>query len=609
MVWSARPDSALFYGEQGLDLAEKLNFIPGKIAAQTNIGLAYTTIGNYPRALEYGFKALALSQRNNSNASILNIYTLFAISYREQGDYKSALRYSRDGLKLAEQLHSEDSSNWYLGMATIYEKNNQPDSAIYYAKKNMASSKSMASGVLYPLGSAYAKKKMYDSAIYYYRIGLAKAHENRTEKDVIDIYNGIAIVNKLQGKLDSAIFYAKKNLYENADRFYPSGLLKASSILTDVYQQQNKTDSTLKYLRLTINLKDSLFGREKTMAIQNLEFKEKENRKEIAASRLKQQNKLRIYGLLAGLFTTLLIAVILLRSNRHKQKAKIQIENAFTELKNTQAQLVQREKMASLGEVTAGIAHEIQNPLNFVNNFSDVNKELLTEMKDEMNKGNIDDANTIANDVIENEEKINHHGKRADAIVKGMLQHSQNSTGQKEPADINTLCDEYLRLSYNGLRAKDKTFNTVPATIGIKTDFDETIGKINIVPQDIGRVLLNLYNNAFYAVNERRKIVNQQKSENLISYKPTITVRTSLNPPLEGRKASVLITVSDNGNGIPEKNVDKIFQPFFTTKPTGQGTGLGLSLSYDIIKVHGGEIKVESKEGEGTKFMIQLPTI
>ena len=274
------------------------------------------------------------------------------------------------------------------------------------------------------------------------------------------------------------------------------------------------------------------------------------------------------------------------------------LNHTVTTLKSTQKQLIQSEKMASLGELTAGIAHEIQNPLNFVNNFSEVNKELLVEMKDEMNKGNLEEADLIANDVIENEEKINHHGKRADAIVKGMLQHSRSSTGQKEPTDINVLADEYLRLSYHGLRAKDKSFNA-----DFKTDFDNSIGKINIIPHDIGRVLLNLYNNAFYAVTEKKK----QQPEN---YEPTVSVSTKkIDDKIE-------IKVADNGDGIPQKVVHKIFQPFFTTKPTGVGTGLGLSLAYDIVKTHGGELKVETKEGEarpddpvgrGSVFIIQLP--
>jgi signal transduction histidine kinase len=258
-------------------------------------------------------------------------------------------------------------------------------------------------------------------------------------------------------------------------------------------------------------------------------------------------------------------------------------------LKTTQSQLIQSEKMASLGELTAGIAHEIQNPLNFVNNFSDVNRELLSEMNTEIEKANYDEVKAIAKDIRDNEEKINHHGKRADAIVKGMLQHSRSSSGQKEPTDINALADEYLRLSYHGLRAKDKSFNAI-----LKTDFDESIGKINIVPQEIGRVVLNLINNAFYAVDEKRK-------QNVNGYEPTVLVRTRKNA------GKIEISVKDNGNGIPSKLLDKIFQPFFTTKPTGQGTGLGLSLSYDIVKAHGGELKVETSEGEGTEFLIQLP--
>ena len=267
-----------------------------------------------------------------------------------------------------------------------------------------------------------------------------------------------------------------------------------------------------------------------------------------------------------------------------------ELVKSLDDLKSTQTQLIQSEKMASLGELTAGIAHEIQNPLNFVNNFSEVNKELLAELKDEIKKGNLDEVNAIADDVISNEEKINHHGKRADAIVKGMLQHSRSTNNAtKEPTDINALADEYLRLAYHGLGAKDKTFNAT-----MKTDFDESIGNINIIPQDIGRVVLNLITNAFYVVNEKSK-------QNIAGYEPIVEVSTKK----EGNK--VLVSVKDNGNGIPLKVLDKIFQPFFTTKPTGQGTGLGLSLSYDIVKAHGGDIKVNTKKNEGTEFTIFLP--
>ena len=281
------------------------------------------------------------------------------------------------------------------------------------------------------------------------------------------------------------------------------------------------------------------------------------------------------------------------------KKQTAEIRNALDNLKNTQTQLIQSEKMASLGELTAGIAHEIQNPLNFVNNFSEVSSELADELKDAVTKNDKEEAIAIADDIKQNLEKILHHGKRADAIVKGMLQHSSSGSGKKEPTNINALADEYFRLAYHGLRGKDKTFNAT-----MKSDFDESIGNINIVPQDIGRVILNLITNAFYVVNEKKKAPTL-KGEN---YEPTVTVSTkriSFPSGAEGLHLSVI----DNGNGIPQKILDKIFQPFFTTKPTGEGTGLGLSLAYDIVKAHGGELKVETKEGEGCEFVISLPVV
>ena len=289
----------------------------------------------------------------------------------------------------------------------------------------------------------------------------------------------------------------------------------------------------------------------------------------------------------------------IIREERQRTQAKEleqskEIEKAYTELKSTQAQLIQSEKMASLGELTAGIAHEIQNPLNFVNNFSEVNMELTAELKEELSKMNIDpqyknQLEDITENINVNQEKILHHGKRADAIVKGMLQHSRTSSAIKEPTDINQLADEYLRIAYHGLRAKDKSFNT-----NMKTDFDPQIGRINTVAQDIGRLLLNLYNNAFYAVAQR-------KQNDGPAYEPMVEVKTKK----AGR--NIEITIHDNGDGIPKKVLDKIFQPFFTTKPTGQGTGLGLSLSFDIVKAHNGEIKVDSVEGSHTTFIVSLP--
>jgi len=271
-------------------------------------------------------------------------------------------------------------------------------------------------------------------------------------------------------------------------------------------------------------------------------------------------------------------------------KQKDELEKALVDLKATQAQLIQSEKLASLGELTAGIAHEIQNPLNFVNNFSEVNTELVDELRQAIDKGDMTEARELANDIKENEQKIVYHGKRADVIVKSMLHHSRSSSGVKEPTDINVLADEYLRLAYHGLRAKDKSFNAL-----MKTDFDENIEAINIIPQDMGRVILNLITNAFHAVAEKKK----EQSDN---YEPTVSISTK---KLNGKTQ---ITVKDNGNGITDQVKDKIFQPFFTTKPTGEGTGLGLSLSYDIVKAHGGELKVETKEREGAEFIITLPS-
>ncbi|HET7002062.1 MAG TPA: ATP-binding protein, partial [Puia sp.] len=275
------------------------------------------------------------------------------------------------------------------------------------------------------------------------------------------------------------------------------------------------------------------------------------------------------------------------------EAAKTLADSALNELRATQKQLVQSEKMASLGELTAGIAHEIQNPLNFINNFSEVNNELIEELTAERTKPNTERDEMLENEILDNIrqnlEKINNHGKRADGIVKGMLQHSRSSSGQKELTDINALADEFLRLAYHGYRAKEKFFNAK-----FETDFDKNIDKINVVSQDIGRVMLNLINNAFYAVNEKRKVKDT-------GYEPAIKISTSQSDH------QLSVTISDNGNGIPKNIVDKIFQPFFTTKPTGSGTGLGLSLAYDIIKAHGGDIQVATNEGEGSEFVIHLP--
>jgi signal transduction histidine kinase len=322
-------------------------------------------------------------------------------------------------------------------------------------------------------------------------------------------------------------------------------------------------------------------------------FEEEQRKMELEQTRKEAQARIKIYFLIAVLLLVSLFGLLMVRNNRQKHKINTKLENTLANLQATQKQLVQSEKMASLGELTAGIAHEIQNPLNFVNNFAEVNTELIDELKKEIEPAGIISANELIEDIKANSEKITHHGNRADAIVKSMLQHSRKTSGQKELTDINALCDEYLRLSYHGLRAKDKSFNAE-----FDTKFDTTLPLISVIPQDIGRVILNLINNAFYAVNVRQKM--EQDSD----YKPLVTLTTSK------QGDQVVIEVADNGTGMTEQVKEKIFQPFFTTKPTGEGTGLGLSLSYDIVtKGHGGELRVDTKEGIGTEFIIQLPIV
>jgi len=365
------------------------------------------------------------------------------------------------------------------------------------------------------------------------------------------------------------------------------------------YKLTGNRDSAYKYVGLALAAKDSSFKVtiKSLTDFQKLSFKAQTHAQELEKEKADIQTRIRTYILLAAIGVFMLLAGIFYWNTRQKQKAnmvlnqqKEEVQTALTQLKSTQTQLIQYEKMASLGELTAGIAHEIQNPLNFVNNFSEVNKEMVDELEEELKNGNIAEALAIAADIKGNQEKINHHGKRAESIVKGMLEHSRAGTGEKQLTNINVLADEFLKLSYHGLRAKDKTFNA-----GLTTRFDEHLPKVNVAAQDIGRVLLNLFNNAFYAVNEKKKTAGPD-------YKPEVTVSTL------AENNNLIIRVKDNGNGIPDTIKDKIMQPFFTTKPTGEGTGLGLSLSYDIVvKGHGGNISVTSTVGDGAEFIVQLP--
>jgi signal transduction histidine kinase len=613
-------DSSILYGQQALQGAQQINYLPGQIQALSFMCIVTEQQGNLPKSLELGFKALQLAEENHLESLAGPALDGIAEVYIILKDYPKAINYLRTYVLVIDAENDEGLAYAYFDMGVAFEGMNQLDSANFYEEKaieNFRKYNREEPLVYQTLGNVKLKSGKSGEALSYYEKSLQIALKNNERRASAYAYNKIAALYKSVNQPDSAIFYGVKGLQESQLIAQKKTILDAATLLSELYETSD-TKESLQYLKIATAYKDSLFGAGNIQAVQTLVEHEEERQKEIEAAKLTYQNQLKQYTLIAGLVILLLIAFFLYRSSRKEKKAKNTllnknevIEQTLNHLRSTQAQLIQSEKMASLGELTAGIAHEIQNPLNFVNNFSEVNTELIDELQTEIKSGNTEEAISISNDIKKNSEKINHHGIRAGDIVKGMLQHSRASTGVKEPTDINALADEYLRLSYHGLRAKDKNFN-----VEMKTEFDSSIGKINIIPQDIGRVLLNLYNNAFYACAERsRSAVNEQKSKNPISdtkemtpfekvsslYEPTVSVTTKKS------ENNVIITVSDNGNGIPQKIKDKIFQPFFTTKPTGQGTGLGLSLSYDIIKAHGGEIKVESKEGEGTEFNISLP--
>jgi signal transduction histidine kinase len=583
-------DSSLLYGQQALKSAQQVNYPKGEMLAMGFMSITMVQIGNLPKALEMAFKALQIAKtiQLECDAALNAIGEAYIILK----DYPKALSYLQKQKSVCEATGNIESLAYARkDMAVAYEEMNQLDSAIYYeqlAIRDFRKTGREEPQTYETLGNIKMKSGNSTEALSFYRRALQISLNNNERRASASAYNKIASFYQNINQPDSGIYYARKGLVESKLISQKKTILEAAILLSEFYEQKDAVEA-LRYLKMADAYKDSLLGAGNIQAIQALVTQEEEHQKEIMAAKSKYQNQFRQYALIAGLGILLLIALILYRNNRQKQKTNKVLEGTLTNLKSTQSQLIQSEKMASLGELTAGIAHEIQNPLNFVNNFSEVNEELLTEMKNDLDHGKIEDAKVLANNAIENQKKINHHGKRADAIVKNMLQHSRIGSNKKESTDINALADEYFRLSYHGLRAKDKGFNTE-----IKTDFDQSIGKIDIIPQDIGRVILNLVTNAFYAVTEK-------KNQNSNGYVPTVSVST------KKANGKVEIKVKDNGNGIPQKVVDKIFQPFFTTKPTGQGTGLGLSLSYDIIKAHGGEIKVETKEDEGAEFIIQLP--
>jgi signal transduction histidine kinase len=601
-------DSAIPYGQEAINLSQTLECKKCEAAALLSYGWALANYGTHDKAAEYTLKAYHLFDELKDYEWMISADNSLASIYTDARDFNLALKYSNEAIKLHDLRFSSDATlnltatlfSAYVIRAYTFVTAREKDSAAYYMNKLSLADINTSSYALYTLGNIAFLNEDYERAIDYFKKAIPAAVRGGTVSDNLESYAGLAAVYLQKNKPDSAIYFGMRGLNKWRYTSYKVALLKLINRVAAGYKMLNNSDSAIKYLELGRALNDSLYNQEKVHRIQNLEFAEQLNKREIAAATKDFRAKMRFYGVVAGLFSFLLIAIFLLLNNRQTQKAnkllkaeKEKVDQALKELKSTQAQLIQTEKMASLGGLTAGIAHEIQNPLNFVNNFSDVNEELIEELKSELAKPlserNVIHENEILHVIHQNLDKISQHGKRADGIVKGMLQHSRSSTGQKELTDINALADEYLRLAYHGYRAKDKNFKV--STI---THLDPSLGKINIIPQDVGRVILNLLNNAFYAVWEKQKDIPN-------GYDPTVTLGTRRG----GSQTEIII--EDNGNGISQKNLAKIFQPFFTTKPAGKGTGLGLSLSYDIIKAHGGEIKVKSTEAVGSEFIISLP--
>jgi two-component system, NtrC family, sensor kinase len=634
-------DSGLFYCNKGIAIAEKLDLQLNKAMTLAFMAWPLMKTGNYPEALKVinqGFKIAEDPFNKNKagylpNGQTLKNFRLYVIGllhgareslYGYVGDYEKQIATAREAIPYAEAAGDIfNLAGLYPDIGDGYLKLNKPDSALFYQQKSLEFYPKLpfedrkfeggsytSIGMIYEtMGNTHLARENYLKAIQISELHENFRHAGNASLQLANLYQSL-------NKADSSFLYAQKALTAFLQGGYKKEVAIAYRMISDYYGDKQNRDSSFAYLKWATILDDSLDMMEKAKLQefqvaafnQQLQFQQQEQ------EQIEREGKQKTITIIALIAVFSIIGLLLYRNNRQKQKANhilqeknTEIERTLNDLKTTQKQLIQSEKMASLGELTAGIAHEIQNPLNFVNNFSEVSKELIEEVKSERSKVKSERDEVLEeellNDISQNLEKINHHGKRADAIVKGMLQHSRSSSGQKEPTDINVLCDEYLRLAWHGLKAKDPSFNA-----SFHFEPDDTLPNINVVPQDIGRVLLNLINNAFQAVGEKVKseTANVKGESSSVSpstfhYEPLVTVSTK---KLGDR---IQISVKDNGSGIPDSIKEKIFQPFFTTKPTGQGTGLGLSLSYDIIKAHGGELKVETKESEGSTFTIQIP--
>ena len=620
-----RMASLTYYGEM-LRLATKIKQKVWEAEALSRNGYVSCLIQNYSGGLKFLLMARTLASQKDLEKEMWNpgllskrkdaydvrVTILAAINehlgiiYNFSGEYSKALDYYRNIQKINEILNDTAlMSLLNMNMGEAYSGLMQLDSAEAAFKKSiyfneLSGYKKYKGITLYDIGKIYEKRDNNKQAKKYYGLSIKTNIETESPDSEGMGYQALADIFKKEGNIDSALFFFRQALKIYQQINDTLGLIAAYSSLSSGLDDSHQIDSAYQYLKKAISLKEALNKEGRIKSFQLAGFNEQLKLEEQKVEQLRTITRIRTWSFVAGIAALLFMSGIFYRNYRRQRKDKTTIENAFADLKSTQNQLIQKEKLASLGELTAGIAHEIQNPLNFVNNFSELSTELIDEMNEEIEKGDTQEVKAIAGDLKQNLEKINHHGKRASSIVKGMLEHSRMSTGERELTDINQLADEYLRLSYHGLRAKGSTRVTAQFNSDYELITDKGLPKINVVPQEIGRVLLNLINNAFYAVNERAKLKEA-------GYKPKVTVAVKTTGSQPDRRV-VKISVHDNGMGMSEATKAKIFQPFFTTKPTGEGTGLGLSLAYDIVtKGHGGEIEVESMEGKGTTFVVKLP--
>ena len=600
------------------DLAvARANAAPEKEArALLMICNATFTMHDLPELLDASLKGISVSRAIHNNFYLSRFLRMVALANVYAQDSKKSASYSLQAANVAMMAGDVgEAINNYSNLESDYAEFKMPDSAIFYARlefKLLPKVKSRnkwdyEQTALGDLGEALVIAGKPDSALAYYRLAYDISKRHIQSPSLPYMENNIARIYLDKAQLDSAKKYALISYEQASKNKIWEFTADAANILRRVYQGHDDKQ-TIFYLKAEMAAKDSINAADKLRQFRVIVDKDRRQREDLKLEQDKFNTRIRFYAVISAAVVLLITGFLLWRTNRRQkhnnqllseQKEEISaqrdhLEDTLNQLKATQAQLIQSEKMASLGELTAGIAHEIQNPLNFVNNFAEVNLEMLEELKanSEKPKAEGDDQaeKALLNDLIENEKKIRHHGKRADFIVKGMLQHSRVSTGERQLTNLNVLADEFLKLSYHGLRAKDKGFNAE-----MITHFDNDLPKVNIAQQEIGRVLLNMFNNAFYAVSQLQKTAGPD-------YKPGVVVSTA------AADGHVIISIKDNGGGIPDAIKDKIMQPFFTTKPTGEGTGLGLSLSYDIVvKGHGGNINVESKEGEGAEFTVTLP--